>query len=218
MLDLAALSPDLFGLSPLAIQQRHDEAFNVEAVTKKFFEEYARVFARVEGLVAGISDADRKRLFTQRLFNRLMFIAFIQKKGWLRLNGSTAYFDALWRAYQRERPAQAAYTGGEPNFYRDRLRLLFFAALNTPNEVNVVRIRRDGALQALVGDVPYLNGGLFEEDEDDRDPAIVVPDAAVGSSWMICSAVSTSPSRRARRWMSKWPWTRRCWAVFSRSW
>jgi len=81
MLDLFALSPEVTGLSPLTIQQRHDQAFDGEAVTKRFFEEYARVFARVEGLIAGFDDPERKRLFTQRLFNRLMFIAFIQKKG-----------------------------------------------------------------------------------------------------------------------------------------
>src|SRR3989454_6084130 len=44
MLDLEAIQPDLFGLSPLAIQQRCDEAFDVEAVTKQFFEEYKAVF------------------------------------------------------------------------------------------------------------------------------------------------------------------------------
>ncbi len=30
-----------------------------------------------------------------------------------------------------------------------------------------------------IGDVPYLNGGLFEEDDDDRNPNVVVPDAAI---------------------------------------
>ena len=94
LLDIAAMSGDLLGLSPLAIQAQHDLAFNVEAVTQKFFEEYHRVFDRVEGRIAGFADADRKRLFTQRLFNRLMFIAFIQKKGWLKVAGATDYLAA----------------------------------------------------------------------------------------------------------------------------
>ncbi|MCX6030997.1 MAG: Eco57I restriction-modification methylase domain-containing protein [Chloroflexi bacterium] len=176
LLDIAAVPGDLFGLSPLAIQAQHDEAFNVEAVTQKFFEEYHRVFDRVEGRITGFADADRKRLFTQRLFNRLMFIAFIQKKGWLRIAGETDYLSALWQAYQRERAAQRDYTGTEPNFYRDRLRVLFFTGLNTPNEVNVVGIRSGGPVEAVIGQVPYLNGGLFEEDTDDRNPDLVVPD------------------------------------------
>jgi len=176
LLDIAAMSGDLLGLSPLAIQAQHDLAFNVEAVTQKFFEEYHRVFDRVEGRIAGFADADRKRLFTQRLFNRLMFIAFIQKKGWLKYAGETDYLSALWQAYQRERAAQRDYTGTEPNFYRDRLRMLFFAGLNTPNEVDVVGIRSGGAVEAVIGRVPYLNGGLFEEDADDHNPDVVVPD------------------------------------------
>src|SRR3989449_2983058 len=102
MLDLETVSPDLYGISPLAIQQRHDQAFDVEAVTKKFFEQYAQVFARVEGLIQGLSNQERKRLFAQRLFNRLMFITFIQKKGWLKFNSDTDYLPALWKAYQRD--------------------------------------------------------------------------------------------------------------------
>ena len=180
-MDVAGITGDLFGLSPLAIQRRHDEAFNVEAVTQKFFEEYHRVFDRVEGRIAGFADADRKRLFTQRLFNRLMFIAFIQKKGWLRYAGETDYLSALWKAYQRDRAAQHDFTGSEPNFYRDRLRVLFFAGLNTPNEVNVVGIRPGGIIEALIGQVPYLNGGLFEEDADDQNLDVVVPDECIAA-------------------------------------
>jgi len=46
MLDLEAIQPDLFGLSPLAIQQHHDEAFDVEAVTKQFFKIFAELYHR----------------------------------------------------------------------------------------------------------------------------------------------------------------------------
>ncbi len=85
MLDLEAIAADARkdpeDFSPLDIQSRHDEAFEVEPVTNEFFRKYREVFTRVEGLVQGIADPERGRLFTQRLFNRLMFLAFIQKKG-----------------------------------------------------------------------------------------------------------------------------------------
>lgn len=174
LLDLAFVSPDLFGVAPLAIQSRHDEAFNVEPVTDEFFREYARVFEEVENAIGGIENGERKRLYTQRLFNRLMFIAFIQKKGWLKLNGQTDYLSVLWDSYLEARSSKH-------NFYRDRLKLLFFQALNTANEVNIIGINRGGVLKDLIGDVPYLNGGLFEEDEDDRDQKIVVPDESIGA-------------------------------------
>lgn len=173
LLDLEQVRGDLFGKSPLAIQDQHDRAFDVEAVTKKFFEEYARVFSSVEDRIQGFgaAETERKRLFTQRLFNRLMFIAFIQKKGWMSFAGDKDYLTALRDAYRKE-------DAPGKNFYRDRLQLLFFSGLNAPHapDVDIAGINRGGFLSTRIGDVPYLNGGLFEEDDDDRDATIVVPD------------------------------------------
>jgi len=159
--------------APITIQQLHDDAFDVEPVTKEFFHEYGRIFEQVERAVKGVRDKGRKRLFTQRLFNRIMFIAFIQKKGWLTLDGDTDYLSALWGAYQRDK------SDPTKNCYRDRFKPLFFYGLNSSNEINQVSINRGGYLKIRIGEVPYLNGGLFEEDEDDRDEQIVVPDNAL---------------------------------------
>jgi len=47
MLDLAPLTGGrLVGLAAAAIQQKHDEAFDVERVTRKFFEQYRAVVAQ----------------------------------------------------------------------------------------------------------------------------------------------------------------------------
>lgn len=183
MLDLAAIHPELFGLSALPIQQRHDDAFDVEAVTSEFFKEYRRVFEAVEGAIKGLRGAENRRLYTQRLFNRLMFIAFIQKKGWLKFPGmaENEYLEALWKDYREKKK------GDDPNFYRDRLSHLFFRGLNTPNDVNIVGantgkvVGKPSFLAGLIGDVPYLNGGLFEKSDDgtDDDSSIVVPDKAI---------------------------------------
>jgi len=130
----------------------------------------------VEEVITGFrKDRDRKRLYTQRLFNRLMFIAFIQKKGWLKFSGDADYLTALWKAHLKDNSVS------DKNFYRDRLTPLFFHGLNTANEVNRIGINRGGFLKTLIGDVPYLNGGLFEDDEDDNDENIKVPDKATGS-------------------------------------
>ncbi|MEH1906429.1 MAG: hypothetical protein V7L05_10150 [Nostoc sp.] len=85
--------------SVLEIQTLHDEAFDVEAVTQEFFREYRKTFEKVEELIDWKTEKERKRLFTQKLFNRLMFIGFIQKKGWLKFQGSIDYLSALWEAY-----------------------------------------------------------------------------------------------------------------------
>ena len=173
-LDLSSMSPTLFGLSPLTIQERHDTAFDVEPVTDEFFTKYRTVFERVEGLIKGIRGKDRKRLFTQRLFNRLMFIAFVQKKGWMKFGGKKTpdYLNALWSEYRK--------TGNlEMGFYNERLYNLFFHGLGAEDDVGIVNINRGGVWADFIGQVPYLNGGLFEEDEDDKDGGIQVPDNAV---------------------------------------
>lgn len=158
--------------SSLDIRGLHEKAFDVEAVTKRFFESYRNVFQRVEQDIQGFTNTESRRLFAQRLFNRLMFIAFIQKKGWLTFDGHTDYLNALWHDYRKR--AQP-----DSNFYLERLSLLFFTGLNTDNEVNVIDIARKGFLNSLIGNPPYLNGGLFEESEEDKTPGLFVPDSSI---------------------------------------
>lgn len=173
-LDPESINPDSGVVSPLAIQQRHDEAFDVEVVSKKFFEQYAQVFGRVESLIQEtIREPERRRLFTQKLFNRLMFIAFIQKKGWLKFNGHTDYLSTLWEDYQQDNSIP------NKNFYRERLSLIFFSGLSNPHGPDIIDINSGYHLKKLIGTVPYLNGGLFEQDESDRDSKIVVPDECI---------------------------------------
>jgi type I restriction-modification system DNA methylase subunit len=149
------------------------EAFSVERVTKEFYKEYDRKFKNSESLIQGFGSSDkekeRKRLFTQTLFNRLMFIAFIEKKGWLKFGSQIDYLYALWNDYKKS-------SNSNTSFYQERLKLLFFAGLNTPNG-----IRKNGSLNKIIGDVQYLNGGLFEENEDDRDSNIKVLDECLGN-------------------------------------
>ncbi|MCC5627685.1 Eco57I restriction-modification methylase domain-containing protein [Nostoc sphaeroides CHAB 2801] len=161
--------------SPLDIQTIHDEAFDVEAVTQEFFREYRKTFEKVEGLIEWNTDKERKRLFTQKLFNRLMFIGFIQKKGWLKFQGSIDYLSALWEAYLKDDSTS------NKNFYKDRLSHLFFLGLNNPQQYDIANINNGGLLKDLIGHVPYLNGGLFEQDEDDKNHEIIVSDECIDS-------------------------------------
>lgn len=172
LLDLESFNSN----SPLEIQKQHDEAFDVEVVTQKFFSEYSNVFGRVEKLIQGIDISEKKRLYTQKLFNRLMFISFIQKKGWLTYNGDKDYLSALWKAYCKEQNKRS-------NFYRDRLSHLFFSGLNNSSGVNIIDINNGGFLKDVIGDVPFLNGGLFEQEEDEKDSNILVPDQCI--DWIL---------------------------------
>jgi methylase of polypeptide subunit release factors len=80
----------------------------------------------------------------------------------------------LWKAYDKERTEQS-------NFYRDRLSHLFFSGLNNSSGINIIDINNGGFLKDLIGTVPFLNGGLFEQDEVDKDSQIVIPDECIDS-------------------------------------
>ena len=158
-----------------SIRSALDKTFDVEAVTKAFFEEYKRVFGlamgRVEGFGKNEEEQESKKLFVQTLFNRLMFIYFLSRKGWLTFGGDKDYLNALWRDY----PAQSE----DRNFYVNRLELLFFAGLNNPQSIDLSS--NNPALYSLIGDVPFLNGGLFEQAALDQRSGVTVPDTVIKS-------------------------------------
>ncbi len=146
-------------------------AFQVEPLFKEFYRDYGRVFDAVENHIRpSLTGKEPLRLFTQRLFNRLMFLAFVERKGWLKMGERTDYLAALWDDYTSKRRTASA----SANFYADRLVPLFFEGLNQPD-------RAPGTVDPRFGAVPYLNGGLFEyaEDGTDRLPKLRVPDEAI---------------------------------------
>ena len=154
-----------------SIRTALETAFDVEPVTKRFFAEYKRVFEDSEQRISGFEqdEAEDQRLFAQTLFNRLLFLHFLSRKGWLTFQGNIDYLKALWQNYERQ-----ASRSTKANFYTDRLKPLFFRGLGT---------RRSSAQKAkdrpIIGDVPFLNGGLFEQTDLDRRDDIKVPDGAI---------------------------------------
>ena len=141
------------------------KAFDVEAVTDKFFADYQRVFTQVENAVEGIpeGETETRRLYTQRFFNRLMFLRFIEKKGWLTYNDNREYLRALFDA------TEASET--DESFLNDRLFWAFFRGLG-----NVTNLLEESAeIVERRGDVPFLNGGLFEMQEYDSRNDVHIP-------------------------------------------
>ena len=139
------------------------QAFSVEPVTAEFFRTYRGIFEQAEQSLPAAWNAEQKRLYTQRFFNRLMFIAFLERKGWLQFNRRSDYLRALFEDYYHNDPEKRR----SANFHRKRLNALFFMGLNYPGGDK----RSDPSYRtilSLIGDVPYLNGGLFEKEVDDE--------------------------------------------------
>ncbi len=144
-------------------------AFDIEAVTDIFFKEYQIVFELVEAKATAVPKGER-RLYTQRLFNRLLFLYFIQKKGWLEFGGSKNYL----RAMLTETIAK------KEDFLNERLYWAFFYGLNTAQEDHAVHSATE--LTERRGTVPFLNGGLFDlEDKYDAMDAVKIPNASFDS-------------------------------------
>ena len=154
-----------------SIRATLDSAFDVEPVTRRFFEEYKRVFDSAEYLIIESNNTKQNdwRLFVQTLFNRLMFVHFLSRKGWLTFEGNKDYLHALWNSYQSR--------SDEASFYRDRLRPLFFCGLNNQSSTEVNR--PNGYMESVYGNVPFLNGGLFDPTDLDQLADIEVPDKAI---------------------------------------
>ncbi len=144
-----------------------EESFDVEPVTKRFFAEYQRVFDhamdRVEGFGDGAEEQESKKLFVQTLFDRLMFVYFLQRKGWLVFRGRKDYLEAFWEDHCNRDDSDDF---GAKNFHYDRLRLLFFGGLNNYQSQDVTS---DPTARNYIGEVPFLNGGLFEETADEKN-------------------------------------------------
>lgn len=160
LLDLAGITGNLFGLSPLDIQKKHDEAFDVETVTKQFFEGYKALFGIIQDdLAKQTKDAVWAHDYALQFLNRLMFLYFVQRKRWL--GEETEFLRLFWEAYQDAKQPK-------DTFFEKWLSVLFFEAFN--NQFHGGHRHFPDAIQKALQMAPYLNGGLFKPNRLDTNP------------------------------------------------
>lgn len=111
------------------------------------------------------SKAKEARDYIKKMFGRIVFLYFLQRKGWLYDNngvGDSQYMKHLFEKAERDGIAET--------FLDDVLELLFFYVLNTKKEQRVETALADNKdIKILPGwaHIDYLNGGLFNPDEID---------------------------------------------------
>ena len=144
-------------------RQKVQKAFDVEKVTKKFYDEFKTQHAAFLKFLKGIPDEHLQRWYVSVMLNRLMFIYFIQKKGFL--GGDHDYLKNKLAESKRN---------GKNEFYRGFLCPLFFEGFARREE------ERSAKTTQLLGAVPYLNGGLFlkHQIEQAHGKDIEIPDLA----------------------------------------
>jgi len=154
-------------------------AFSVEKLSKAFFDEYTlhyqnfcdylqesnyrkSVFNITFPSGASKQDKDKAskpiRDFVKKLLGRIVFLYFVQKKGWLGAR-DTNYSDGLGDFIKQ----LFNKSGGNDTFYSNWLTILFFDTLNKERANDDFKMP-DGKMVK----VPFLNGGLFDKEEFDE--------------------------------------------------
>ena len=153
-------------LTIVDVSGRVRAAFDVERVTRRFYDRFKKEHQDFLGFIEGIGDLADREWYASLMLNRMMFIYFIQKRGFL--DNNTNYLrDRLETVRQRQG------NGRFISFYRLFLLKLFHEGLGQPEA------DRAPELAELLGRVPYLNGGLFDVHDLERDnPKIHIPDEA----------------------------------------
>jgi hypothetical protein len=140
-----------------------EEAFNIEKVTKEFFEKYRELFLWTKETLDDVVKKDKRIKddfetkgvetvdFSKKLLGQIVFLYFLQKKGWFGVKR-----DADWgtgpKNFLRELFGQKH--GAYKNFFNDILEPLFYEAL--------ARERDDDFYSRFNCKIPFLNGGLFD--------------------------------------------------------
>ena len=97
--DIGELDPT-GNVSVVEVAKRLREALDIERVTKKFYEEFRAQHIVFLDLIHGIADERDRRWYASVLLNRLMFIYFLQKKGFID-NNDQDYLQHKLEAMQR---------------------------------------------------------------------------------------------------------------------
>jgi len=151
------------------IAGRARAAFDIERVTKAFYRDFDTHRKAFLKFIDGIGEIADREWYASVMLNRLMFVYFIQRKGFL--DGDHNYLRNRLGRCQKEQGKDKFYT-----FYRYFLLRLFHEGFG--------KRRKDRApdLEKLLGNIPYLNGGLFDVHELEKPERygkdIQIPDQA----------------------------------------
>lgn len=154
------------GTMPITeVTARLSASLDMERVTRQFYTDFSSLRVQFIDLIQGIEREADRFWYASVLLNRLMFVYFLQKKGFIQDN--TRYLD--------EKLAESK-TRGADQFYITFLKALFFEGFAKPETA------RSSEAKALLGPIKYLNGGLFLPHQlEETYTGIRIPDSAFES-------------------------------------
>jgi N-6 DNA Methylase len=144
---------------------RWRELLGRDALSRRFYRDLEAAVATLARTARGRADAADRRAIALLTTSRLLFLAFLEAKGWLDRD----------RAFLRHQVERLAPTGP---LHATLLEPLCFGTLNTP-----VGSRARAAV--AFGRVPFLNGGLFQRSAvETRARALRLEDEAIAA--VVC--------------------------------
>ena len=157
-----------------------ENAFSVDAVTKQFYKDYRAQFEKLWNELNDIVSKDPKIAeefetktidtanFAKKLMGQIVFLYFLQKKGWLGVgkdeNGNfkewgTGPKNFMGQLFSKEKGESGKIKFTEyGNFFNDVLEPLFYIGLASEHDGDIFPF--------LNCKIPFLNGGLFEPIND----------------------------------------------------
>jgi len=148
-------------LTIIEVGQRVKSAFDLEKVTKKFYDRFKDEHTAFLKFIKGIPDKEMQQWYVSVTLNRLMFVYFIQSKNFL--DNDLKYL---------KNHLEKSKALGKDLFYTDFLCPLFFEGF--------AKKERTAKVRKLFGNIPYLNGGIFEQHQIEElyGEKIEMPDKA----------------------------------------
>jgi len=170
-----------------------EDAFSIEAVSDEFYEKYKALLFNLVDEVEKIVKKDKtvteefeiKNIsilnFSKKLLGQIVFLYFLQKKGWLGLAEKEKYGEGdksfLRSLFNKTKPGE--------NFFNDYLEYLFYDALS--------KKRVTDYYDRFKTRIPFLNGGLFDPIEfyDWQKTDIVIPNNIFSNKVPQASSLSS---------------------------
>lgn len=149
------------------------EAFSLEAVSDEFYKDFKNSFDDLASSVQGTNDISLKQDLALLFAIRIIFLGFVQKKGWL--GNNSKFLQDYWGEYKK--------SCNNDTFYKEWLEPLFFEALSTPpgHKVSYGHAPFSNKTQDVLQMAPYLNGELFKRKQNIDDHSLWIPDDPISN-------------------------------------
>lgn len=178
-------------VSLIGMLRRMRRAFDAEQVTRRFYSAFIEKQRALSAAIVGVEfEADRD-WYAALTMNRLMFIYFLQRKGFM--DDDLNYLRTRLELLQSMAEQRKTFY----SFYKTFLLPLFHQGLGAKTPVY-----DDPAIERLIGDVRYVNGGIFSVHELEVGNDIDIEDAVFekifdlfdGYQWHLDDRVGGNPN------------------------